>query len=165
MTLRRDGDEAVWADWRDPATGDVDMPELRFDAGQYEAEVRRAGEDRSWEWPAGAVAQLLEAKLRRRAAWLDRWKCELEEVWASRAEPDRIHVVLTHPRVRPEEGQPWLQFGMSLPVSGDGPADQAGRLEARVTAGDPRLAAEAWGGSEEHAEQLASPWPAHRPQP
>jgi len=82
VTVTRSGDRVVWAGWRDPADQDVDLPELRFAAGQYAAEVRRAGEDRSWEWPAGAVARLLEAGLRGRGEWLARWDCEVEGVWA-----------------------------------------------------------------------------------
>ncbi|MFE2245511.1 hypothetical protein [Streptomyces lavendulae] len=158
MTVRSDGEHVVWAGWRDPARQAFNLPELRFTAGQYEAEVLRAGEDRGWEWPAGAVARLLEAGLRGRGDWLVRWDCELEGVWASRKEPDRIHVVLMHPRNRADADRPWLQFGMTLPISADDPSDQAEHLEARLIAGDPRSTAEVWGGSHD-AEQLGYPWP------
>ncbi|MGW6912891.1 hypothetical protein ACWGB8_03555 [Kitasatospora sp. NPDC054939] len=153
MTVRRDGGHVVWADWRDPANQDLDLPELRFAAGPYEAEVVRAGEGRGWESPAGAVARLLEEGLREREDWLVRWDCELEAVWSSRTEPDRIHLVLLHPRDRSDADRPWLQFGLALPISADDPADQAVHLEAQLTAGDPRATAEVWGGSY-HAEQL-----------
>jgi hypothetical protein len=43
---------------------------------------------------------------------------------------------------------------MTLPISAHAPSDQAERLEARLTAGDPRATAEVWGGSHD-AEQLA----------
>ncbi|MDX3511581.1 hypothetical protein PV755_21985 [Streptomyces caniscabiei] len=163
MTVARDGEHVVWAGWRDLANQDFDLPELRFTAGRYEAEVLRAGEDRSWEWPAGAVARLLEAGLRGREDWLVRWDCELEGVWASRKEPDRIHVVLGHPRNGTDGDLPWLQFGMTLPILADPPSDQAERLEQRLTAGDPRATAEVWGGSHD-AEQLGYPWPPVDPQ-
>ncbi|GAA2154903.1 hypothetical protein GCM10009760_54310 [Kitasatospora kazusensis] len=163
MTVRHDGDHVVWAGWRDPANQDFDLPELRFTTGQYEAEVLRVGRDRSWELPAGAVARLLEAGLRRRGDWLARWECELEDVWASRKEPDRIHVVLRHPPHRADSDLPWLQFGMTLPISEDAPSEQAERLEARLTAGDPRATAEVWGGSHD-AGQLGYPWPPVDPQ-
>jgi hypothetical protein len=42
--------------WRDA--------DLWFDAGQYEAEVRRAAADRSWETPARAAGRHLTALLR-----------------------------------------------------------------------------------------------------
>ncbi|MFF3599032.1 hypothetical protein [Kitasatospora indigofera] len=158
VTVRRDGDRVVWADWRDAANQDVDLPELRFAADEYEAEVLRAGADRRWEWPPGAVARLLEARLRGRGDWLDRWECELEFVWSSRRQPDRIHVILRHPAGRAGTDLPWLQFGTTLPVSADAPSDQAERLEARLTAGDPRATAEVWGGSHD-AGQLGYPWP------
>lgn len=158
VTVRRHGDHVVWTGWRDPAHQEFDPPELRFTADQYEAEVLRAGEDRSWEWPAGAVARLLEAGLRRHADWLARWDCELEGVWSSRKEPDRIHVVLMHPRNRADPDRPWLQFGMTLPIAADTPSTQAERYEAQLTAGDPRTTAEVWGGSHD-AERLGYPWP------
>ncbi|MBP0448628.1 hypothetical protein J5Y04_03595 [Kitasatospora sp. RG8] len=157
VTVRRDGDHVVWAGWRDPANEDLDLPEFRFTAAQYEAEVLRAGEDRDWEWPARAVARLLEDGLRERGDWLVRWECELEAVWASREEPDRIHLVLRHPPDRADTDLPQIQFGTTLPVSADDPSDQAERLEAWLTAGDPRATAEVWGGWQ--TEQLGYPWP------
>jgi len=82
----------------------------------------------------------------------------VEGVWASRKEPDRIHVVLMYPRNWADAELPWLQFGITLPVSADAPEAQAERFEARLTAGDPRDAAEVWGGSRD-AGQLGYPWP------
>ncbi|MBD0689811.1 hypothetical protein [Streptomyces sp. CBMA123] len=157
VTVRRAGEHVVWAGWRGPADQDLDLPEFRFAADQYEAEVLRAEEDRGWEWPAAVVATLLEAGLSEREDWLARWECELEAVWASRAEPDRIEVVLRHPPGREETDLPWAQFLMTLPISAADPSAQAERLEAQLTAGDPRATAELCGG--DNPEQLGYPWP------
>ncbi|MGW9070653.1 hypothetical protein ACWGQT_14575 [Streptomyces yangpuensis] len=162
VAVTRDGEQVVWAGWRDPSHQNLDLPELRFGAAQYEAEVARACEERSWQWPAGEVAQLLEEGLRERGDWLGRWDCELEAVWASRAEPDRIHLVLRHPRDRADTDRPWIQFGMTLPISADGPPGQAEHLEAWLTARDPRAVAEVWGGTFD-AEQLGYPRPSAHP--
>ncbi|MFJ4596966.1 MULTISPECIES: hypothetical protein [unclassified Kitasatospora] len=157
VTVTRDEEHVVWASWRDPAERGFDLPEFRFAADQYEAEVLRAEEDRSWEWPAAVVATLLEAGLRGREDWLARWECELEAVWAFRGEPDRIDVVLRHPPGRDEADLPWAQFLMTLPISADDPSDQAEHLEAQLTAGDPRATAELCGGY--RPEQVGYPWP------
>ncbi|MGW4898033.1 hypothetical protein ACWEQL_38155 [Kitasatospora sp. NPDC004240] len=157
MTITRDEEHVVWSGWRDPAERGFDLPEFRFAADQYEAEVLRDEEDRCWEWPAAVVATLLEARLRGHEDWLAMWECELEAVWASRGEPDRIDVVLRHPPGRDETDLPWAQFLMTLPISADDPSDQAGQLEAQLTAGDPRAAAELVGGY--NPEQLGYPWP------
>ncbi|MCX5409870.1 hypothetical protein OHA37_39265 [Streptomyces sp. NBC_00335] len=158
VTVRRDRDHVVWAGWRDLAHQDLDLPELRFAADQYEIEVLRAGEDRSWEWPAGVVARLLEAGLRDRGDWLARWECELEDVWASRTtEPDRIDVILRHPPNRADTDLPWAQFLVTLPVSAEVPSLQAEHLESLLTAGDPRATAELCGGY--NPEELGYPWP------
>ncbi|MFG2819088.1 hypothetical protein ACGFX4_06620 [Kitasatospora sp. NPDC048365] len=158
VTVGRDGEQVVWTDWQDRANPEIDLPELRFAAPRYEAEVLCAEADRGWEWPAGAVARLLEARLKGREDWLARWDCGLEGVWASRVQPDRIHVVLMHPPNGEDSDRPWLQFGTALPISADDPSAQAEQLEAQLTAGDPRVDAEVWGGSHD-AEQLGYPWP------
>jgi len=77
LIIRR-GSEILWRDARDytgvfvkpsldrppTATGTrLRMPELRFDAAQYEAEVRRAAQDRSWETDRRATARLLRSML------------------------------------------------------------------------------------------------------
>ncbi|MGW5002693.1 hypothetical protein ACWEP8_34125 [Streptomyces hydrogenans] len=158
VTVTRSGDQVVWAGWRDPGRQEVGLSELRFAAAQYEAEVLRAGMDRGWEWPGAVVAELLETGLRKREVWLRGWDCEVEGVWASRHDPDRIHVVLWHPRDRADANASWLQFGITLPLSAEAPSAQAERFEAQLTAGDPRATAEVWGGSHD-AEQLGYPWP------
>ncbi|MFE6049210.1 hypothetical protein ACFQ6N_00455 [Kitasatospora sp. NPDC056446] len=157
VTVRRDGERVVWEGWRDPVKQGLDLPEIRFAADQYEAEVSRAEADRSWEWPAVTVAMLLEAALREPGDWLARWECELEDIWAARGAPEEIQVVLRHPPDREDTDLPYIQFGMTLPISADDPSEQARRLEAQLTAGDPRAVAEVWGGFQN--EKLGYPLP------
>jgi hypothetical protein len=49
MAIRRDNDQVVWDEWRNPDSDDVDRPEIRFDAEQYDAEVERATAHHHWE--------------------------------------------------------------------------------------------------------------------
>ncbi|MFE1442968.1 hypothetical protein [Streptomyces sp. NPDC058739] len=163
VTIRREGQHVIWGGWRNPDEDDIDLPEPRFDVNQYDAEVRRASTDHSWEWPARTVARLLEQRLRVRVGWLTTWECELGAVSACHGAPEQISVFLFHPGTSAiREDYPWLQFRMILPVSGDDPGDQAERLEARLTAEDPREVAEVCGGSKEFADQLGYPWPGPR---
>ncbi|MFE1174502.1 hypothetical protein [Streptomyces sp. NPDC058773] len=163
VTIRRDGDHVVWSEWRNPDKDGVELPEFRFDAREYCAEVERAVADHSWEWPARTVARLLERDLGARTGWLAQWECELGGVSTWPWQPDRVNVFFFHPgRAALREDRPWLQFRMVLAVSGDDPAEQAGRLAEHIVAGDPRRAAEVCGGSRVFAGQLGYPWPKRR---
>lgn len=163
VTIRRDGDHVIWSEWRNPGEDNVDLPELWFDAQEYQTEVERAVADHSWEWPARTVARLLELDLKERADWLARWKCELGDVSAWLWEPDQINLFLFHPgRPAIGEDRPWLQFRAVLDVSSDDPERQAKKLAEQLAAGDPRQTAEVCGGSPECAEQLGYPWPTRR---
>ncbi|MDX3535453.1 hypothetical protein PV721_13945 [Streptomyces sp. MB09-01] len=156
VTVRREGDEVVWDGWRNPAGGNADLPEFRFDAARYAAEVRRAGQDRAWEWPARTVAGLLAERLRADPGWSRRWECELDAVWTDQAERNRLQLVLIHPDAAADrEGRPWLQLGVTLDV-GDGDAvAEVDRLAARLASGDRQELAEVWGGSWHHSEDPA----------
>jgi hypothetical protein len=56
-------DDVAAAD-ADEGLPQYDLADLRFDAAAYEAEVRRAAADRSWETPRRATARLLRERLR-----------------------------------------------------------------------------------------------------
>ncbi|MGA5822989.1 hypothetical protein ACPC54_34645 [Kitasatospora sp. NPDC094028] len=157
VTVAREGEYVVWGGWRDPSGRDFDLPSFRFAADGYQAEVRRAEADRAWEWPAVVVAMRLEEELRARGDWLARWECEVEGVWSSRGTPEQISLILRHPAGRGEGDLPWAQFEVVLPIGEDDPLVQADRLQARLTAGDPRVGAELCGGS--NPEVLGYPWP------
>ncbi|MER7848557.1 hypothetical protein ABTZ03_32000 [Kitasatospora sp. NPDC096077] len=166
VTVRREGRHVVWNGWRNPVAASVDLPELRFDADRYEAELDRAAADHSWEWPARTVARLLEERVHGRTDWLTAWECELLSVSAWPSEPDRLTVLLLHPgRPAIRDGHPWLQFRLSIPVSDDHPAAQAEALVSRLSAEDPRTTAEVCGGSRAYAAQLGYPWPERRRRP
>ncbi|MGW6978898.1 hypothetical protein ACWGE1_05530 [Streptomyces sp. NPDC054932] len=156
VTVRREGDEVVWDGWRNPAGGNADLPEFRFDAAQYAAEVLRADQDHAWEWPARRVAGLLAQRLREDAAWSRRWECEVDAVRTDPAARSRLDLVLVHPDAEADrEGRPWLQLGVTLDVGDGDPAAEADRLAARLAAGDRKEMAEVWGHSAHHPEALA----------
>ncbi|MFD5414050.1 hypothetical protein [Streptomyces nojiriensis] len=156
VTVRREGGEVVWDGWRNPAGGSADLPEFRFEAARYEAEVHRAALDRGREWPARTVAGLLAERLRADADWSRRWECELEAVWTSPDEPERIELVLIHPDPRAEQdGRPWLRLGVTLDAGDGDPAAEAQRLAARLAGGDRQQMAEVWGRSRHYAEDFA----------
>ncbi|MET9306427.1 hypothetical protein [Streptomyces sp. P9-2] len=157
VRIRREGRQVIWSDWRNPDGKAPDLLEFRFDAEQYEAEVRRAVTDHGWEWPARTIARLLDQRLRERLDWLSRWECVLGRISTWHAESDRINLFLFHPGRA--EGGPWVQFLLELPVSSDDPTDQARDLEEIVTAVDPREVGEVCGGSREYADMLGYPWP------
>lgn len=76
------GNEIYWRDFRDftgvyvnpdtnadPSGGTKHgIPDLKFDAEQYRAEVERAASDRSWETHGRTVARLVQAELRSHSA-------------------------------------------------------------------------------------------------
>ncbi|MFG2972624.1 hypothetical protein ACGFYY_06420 [Streptomyces sp. NPDC048331] len=155
VTVRREVDEVGWDGWRNPAGGNADLPELRFDAARYAAEVRRAQQDRAWEWPARTVAGLLAERLRADPGWSQRWECELDAIWTDRSEPHRVELVLLHPdQAADREGRPWLQLGVTLEVGGGDPAAEADRLAARIASGDRQELAEVWGRSAHYSAEF-----------
>lgn len=141
VTIRRDGDQVVWGGWRNPDVASVELPEFRFDAGEYRDQLDLARSDTTWEWPARTVARLLTARLRAAPELLERWSCELQAVSALPWRRDEVTVFLHHPR-RPT-GNPFLtgQLQLELPVRDDDPAGQVDRMFEQLTAVDPRLTA------------------------
>ncbi|MFI9102333.1 hypothetical protein ACIGXA_17590 [Streptomyces fildesensis] len=136
VTIRREGDHVLWADWQNTGDNGRSLPDVRFDAAQYDAELHRAAHDRSWERPADAVARLLDDTLRREADWFARWECDVDGVYPASDDPGWVDVYFHH------SPRPWLRFGMRLPVTATEPAQvQADRLAAQVMTGDPRQAA------------------------
>ncbi|GAA4878546.1 hypothetical protein [Saccharopolyspora cebuensis] len=146
VTIRRDGEHVVWSGWDPPAIRENSLPEFRFDARQYQAELDRAWSDRSWEWPAATVARLLEQDLHRQVEWLERWDCSSPSVRAYPWERDRITLYFMHPR-QGDLRDPRLQFRIVLRVFEADPAAQAERIAGLLLASDPREVGEVCGGS------------------
>ena len=59
FTIRRAGGVIEWTDARDGDRPIEGIGPFRFDAGQYEAEVRRAHRDRDWETTEERIARLV----------------------------------------------------------------------------------------------------------
>lgn len=161
VTIRREGEEVVWGDWRG-AVGPT-PPEYRFDAAAYDAELERADRDRPWSWPARSVARLVSDGLRERPDLLARWDALRDWVGTVWNEPDTVDVSFTYwPGLaagnRDREG-PWLQFGWRIPADGTPIEEQAAAVLDRLASTDPKSFAEVRGGSREHAEALGHPWP------
>ncbi|GAA1257459.1 hypothetical protein GCM10009665_54780 [Kitasatospora nipponensis] len=155
VTVRQVGDEVVWNDWRNTADDRITLPELRFAAAQYHAELARAVADHGWEWPARTVARLLEERLRAEGAraeglrredrWPDRWECELRWVAAWHWEPERVRVGFLDRRGSTADGLPRHRILLEFPVTAQEPADRARALAERLLAGDPRELSSAGG--------------------
>lgn len=139
VTIHRRDDEVVWSSWQN--TNDIRIPvpaDVRFDAAQYDAELRRAVADTGWEEPVDTVARLVAQELVH-SGWFERWDCAVDRVEPRREEPAGVEVYFRRRRAAPHDPG----FTFDLPVTGDAPAEeQARRFITRVTAGDPRETAE-----------------------
>ncbi|MEU9715956.1 hypothetical protein [Streptomyces sp. NPDC047976] len=140
LKLRRDGDTVVWS-WRTAGEGVPGLPEYRFDAVQYDAELERARLDGGWEWPAQTVSRLVLDGLRGETGWLERWSCELGHVWTDPEHPGQVLVYFFRDERDPEGRYGRAEeFGMTAAVTDEDPAHQADRIVRAFLAGDPRTA-------------------------
>ncbi|WP_051942787.1 hypothetical protein [Streptacidiphilus rugosus] len=160
VTVRREGDQVVWGGWRDRNGPPPALPDFRFDARAYDAEVARAEADHSWEWPARTTARLLRDWLRARPGLLERWQFQISQI--SSWKRDEIDVLLFHPHRPTASDEPWLQFRSVLAVTDEDPSVQATRLGVELTEHDPRDHAVLCGGSADFARALGFAWPPPR---
>ncbi|MEU0626386.1 hypothetical protein [Streptomyces sp. NPDC005989] len=148
VTIRRDGDHVVWSDWRRPAPPSSllparELPEYRFEAAAYDAEIERAENDHSWTWPARRAARLIAAGLRDRPELLTRWDVEPWWVGTDFRNRDLVAVSLRC-RTRPAPGQdgeaeaPWQYVMWHIPEDGTAPEDLAAAALQRLATVDPR---------------------------
>jgi hypothetical protein len=154
VRIRREGDEVVWDQWRNPDAEDVDLAVLRFDAQQYQAELARADADRRWEWPGRTVARLLRQALGLEPDLMQRWNSSLDFVQCWPRERDVVQVVFTSPPMqavaefarlfdRPME---YKQYRLRVPVTDEAAADQTAQAITALRDNDPRDSAEICGG-------------------
>jgi hypothetical protein len=165
VTIRREGDQVVWRDWRRPTTRQpqAELPECRFDAADYDTEIERAENDRSWAWPARNTARSIAAGLRDQPDLLTRWDGQVGWIGTDFHDQDTTVVSFTYwPGLaagqRDKDG-PWLQFIWSLPDDGTPPENQAAAALRQLAEQDPKTYAQVRGGSRSHAEALGFPWP------
>ncbi|MGW1778779.1 hypothetical protein ACWCQQ_06500 [Streptomyces sp. NPDC002143] len=166
VTIRRDGAEVVWEEWRRPDfTGPQEsapeLPALRFDAAAYDAEIARAEADDSWSWRARRTARLIKAGLVERPELLARW--DARRGWISTGHEDQDTTVVTFlyaPGLGAgaADGDP-LQFRWTVPDDGAPPEAQAAAALRRLAGEDPKTYAQLCGGSRERAAELGFPWP------
>ncbi|MEU9370842.1 hypothetical protein AB0D71_40575 [Streptomyces avermitilis] len=167
VTIRRDGDQVVWEDWRRPPTmpGSREpapgLPACRFDAAAYDAEVARAETDRFWSWPARSVARLIKAGLVERPELLSRWDAGRGWISSGFDDPDTTVVTFWYVpglAAGKPDGDP-LQFRWVVSDDGTPPEAQAAAALRRLAEEDPKTYGQVCGGSRERAEELGFPWP------
>ncbi|WP_327352026.1 hypothetical protein [Streptomyces sp. NBC_01304] len=135
VTVVREGDTVVWRDWhRSKSTEDAPIPPaLRFDAAAYDAEVERATEDHSWEWPGRTLARLVRERLRDEPELVRRWDCRLIWVGTHHAEPGVVKASFIHPASARHTGDdPYVQLLWSFADDGTPPAAQAEAVVRRL---------------------------------
>lgn len=136
VTVRRDGDQVVWSGWRCPVPpgGKRELPELRFDAAAYDAEIARASDDESWMWPARRTARLIADGLRGRPDLLARWNVRLDWAGTASSNPDDTLISLFYDG---EDGYV-RQIRWRIPEDGTPPEDRAAAALRRLGEEDPR---------------------------
>jgi hypothetical protein len=104
FTIRLDGDVIEWVDARD---GDRRLPDIgpfRFDAANYEAEVRRAHRERGWETREERIARLVTE-----ACWAERRGRPRSFDWAA-GSTGAVTVCVTEWHPNPVGGQESERF-------------------------------------------------------
>ncbi|MEU1510843.1 hypothetical protein ABZ490_01580 [Streptomyces sp. NPDC005811] len=165
VTIRRDGDQVVWENWRRP---DVPMvgsrpapPPERFDAAAYDAEVARAEADRTWSWPARTLARLLRHALDERPELLRRWDMRRGWISTGHEDPDTVEAHLWYTPglgAGAPDGDP-LVFRWVVRDDGTPPEVQVTTALRRLAEEDPKTYTRVSGGSPKRAEELGFAWP------
>lgn len=141
VTIVREGDEVVWREWGTGGEGDP-LPEMRFDAAEYDRELDRAERDTYWEWPARTLSRALLRGLRADPGILERWNCSVSWIsaWVQDLDHARVYLFST------TEPQPH-QFGFSVRADPADPEAQAHALLESFRTTDPREVSRSHGGT------------------
>ncbi|PSL51488.1 hypothetical protein B0I31_12018 [Saccharothrix carnea] len=152
--VRREDDQIVWDRWHNPDTGHVPLGEYRFDVRQYETELLRARQDRTWEWPGRTIARLVNAALLGEPEVMQQWNCSLDFTGSLPARRSEVEVVFTCPpraairQYEEQHGHPLehTQYRLRFPVTEQPAQTQADHIVATMRTKDPRDTAETCGG-------------------
>ncbi|MCP3802409.1 hypothetical protein NLX83_24375 [Allokutzneria sp. A3M-2-11 16] len=139
--MSREGDEIAWYGWENSSDRAEVPDEFRFDAAQYEAELARAGRDRSWEWPARTFARLLQEALRTDTDVLGRWN---SKVCFAVARDGAVELTFFTPP--PAKGD-YYHLSRIIGITDEPVEEQAERVVEALRARDPREDALILGGS------------------
>ncbi|MEU5943650.1 hypothetical protein ABZ807_31870 [Micromonospora sp. NPDC047548] len=137
---------------RNPDQSSLDLPIYHFDAAQYDAEITRAENDHSWEWPDRTVARLLRGRLRERSDLLGRWDCHPGWVAARPNDRGRVHVSYFYPQRPAGVEDLWLQFVAVIELPAGDPEIGVDEIVRRLSDTDPRRQQWLAGGSFEAAQ-------------
>ncbi|MFF3565260.1 hypothetical protein ACFYXS_34975 [Streptomyces sp. NPDC002574] len=167
VTIRRDGDQVVWENWRRSMSGPRDaplqLPPHRFDAAAYDAEIARAETDRSWSWRTRTVARLIKAGLIEAPDLLSTWDASRGWISSGLEDPDTTVVTFWYvPGLgsgTPDGADSPLQFRWDIPDDGTPPETQAAAALRRLADEDPKTYGRVCGGTRKRAEELGYPWP------
>ncbi len=152
VTIERRGDEVIWRDWHNPDRSSLDLPTFHFDAAQYDAEIARAENDHSWEWPDRTVARLLRDRLREQPDLLGRWDCHPGWVAARPNDRGRVHVSYFYPQRPAGVEDLWLQFVAVIELPAGDPEIVVDEIVRGISDTDPRRQQWLAGGSAEAAQ-------------
>ncbi|MEU0529646.1 hypothetical protein [Amycolatopsis tolypomycina] len=154
VRVRREGDEVVWDEWRNPDDPGLSLPAVRFAPAQYEAELARADGMRFWEWPGRTVARLVRTRLAAEPEVLGQWNCGVHGATSLPDTRDQVELLFTSPPwdvvddhfERTGEFAEFTQFRLRSPATWEPAEIQAERIIAELRDSDPRPRAEVCGG-------------------
>jgi hypothetical protein len=143
-TVRREGDEVVWNDFREhSSTGPsvAGLNEFRFDASQYLRTLEQADRDRPWESEDRLTARLIREQIRvtgrplSARGWHFVYASAGVVEWLGRTATDGA-TVRDGVSVTLENGE--RQIGLSFPAIDDAPpVERASRIVEALFEGDP----------------------------